>query len=297
MSSDCDDTGALAIAHQFANNGEAEILAVMVNDGDPYTPACVDAINTYYGRPGIPVGVGKNLPIATVSPYTRQVAQSFPNRLPNPIPDAVMLYRKILSEQPDHSVVIVSIGFLTNLKNLLLTNTDQYSPLNGVDLVNRKVSYAAVMGGKYPSSFTSPEFNFTNDAYATLVFNNTFPRPIMFTGFEIGVQILTGSGLYNPQKNPVALAYQLYVGAGNNRNSWDPSAVFCAVRGLAGVWKAATGGSVQITDAVANDSWVTSTIKNQLYLVQYSDPSIVASTLEQLITAPPLSTFSDVGIR
>ena len=29
--------------------------------------------------------------------------------------------------------------------------------------------------------------------------------------------------------------------------------------------------------------------------VQYSDPSIVASTLEQLITAPPRSTFSGFG--
>jgi hypothetical protein len=63
MSSDCDDTGALAIAHQFANNGETEIIAVMVNDGDPHTPACVDAINTYHGRPGIPVGVGKIFPL------------------------------------------------------------------------------------------------------------------------------------------------------------------------------------------------------------------------------------------
>ena len=78
----------------------------------------------------------------------------------------------------------------------------------------------------------------------------------MFDGFEIGVNILTGSGLYDPQKNPVALAYQLYVGAGNNRNSWDPSAVFAAVRGLAGVWKAQTGGSLTITDAKADDLWV-----------------------------------------
>jgi hypothetical protein len=298
MSGDCDDCGAMAIAHQFANDGEAEILGVMVNDGDPYTPACLDAINTYYGRPGIPIGVGKNLPIATTSLYAEAVAKSFPNRVinhPN-LPDAVELYRKLLSEQPDHTVVIASIGFLSNLKNLLNSGADKYSSLSGVELVRRKVSYATVVGGVYPASSTPPynfaEYNFTNDPYATLEFINTFPRPVMFTGFEIGAQILTGSGLFNPHKNPVCLAYQLYVGAGNNRNSWDPIGVFCAIRGLAGVWKATTNGSVRITDAKADDRWVSSPIKNQVYLVQYSDPSIVASTLEKLITAPPRSTFS-----
>jgi hypothetical protein len=302
MSGDCDDCGAMAIAHQFADDGEAKILGVMVNDGDPYTPACLDAINTYYGRPGIPIGVGKNLPMATTSPYAEAVAKSFPNRVinhPN-LPDAVELYRKLLSEQPDHTVVIASIGFLSNLKNLLNSGPDKYSSLSGVELVRRKVSYAAVMGGVYPASSTPQynfaEWNFTNDPYATLEFINNFPRPIMFTGFEIGAQIFTGSGLSNPQKNPVCMAYQLYVGAGNNRNSWDPTCVFCAIRGLAGVWKPATNGSVQITDAKADDRWVSTPIKNQVYLVQYSDPSIVASTLEQLITAPPHSMSSDFGM-
>jgi len=148
-----------------------------------------------------------------------------------------------------------------------------------------------VQRGLYPQSsvpaYNFAEYNFTNDPTSTLEVVNNSPRPLVFDGFEIGVNILTGSGLYDPQKNPVALAYQLYVGAGNNRNSWDASAVFAAVRGLAGVWKAQTGGSLTITDAKADDLWVSSPVKNQLYLVQYMDPSAVAATLEQLITAPP----------
>ena len=262
MSGDVDDCGMLAIAHQLTNNGEATILAAMVNDGDPWTPACLDAINTYYGRPNIPIGVGRNLPVTTTSPYAEAVAKSFPNRVikhPN-LPDAVALYRQILAAQPDHSVVIVSTGFLTNIGNLLKSGPDQYSSLTGVELVNQKVSYGAIMGGIYPQSsvpaYNFAEYNFTNDPTSTLEVVDNFPRPLVFDGFEIGVSILTGSGLYDPQKNPVALAYQLYVGAGNNRNSWDPSAVFAAVRGLAGVWKAQTGGSLTITDAKADDLWV-----------------------------------------
>ena len=145
----------------------------------------------------------------------------------------------------------VSTGFLTNISNLLKSGPDKYSSLNGVDLVNQKVSYAAIMGGVYPQSsvpaFNFAEFNYTNDPTATLEVVSNFPRPLVFDGFEIGVNILTGSTLVDPQTNPVALAYQLYVGAGNNRNSWDPSCVFTAVRGLAGVWKAQTGGSLTIT--------------------------------------------------
>jgi len=52
------------------------------------------------------------------------------------------------------------------------------------------------------------------------------------------------------------------------------------------VWKAQTGGSLTITDAKADDLWVSSPVKNQMYLVQYLDPSVIAATLEQLITAP-----------
>jgi len=86
---------------------------------------------------------------------------------------------------------------------------------------------------------------------------------------------------------PVCLAYQLYAGPGKNRETWDPSAVFAAVRGLAGVWKVQTGGSITITDAKADDAWVSSPVKNQLYLVQYAKPAVIAATIEQLITAPP----------
>lgn len=293
MSHAVDDCGALAVAHQLTNNGEATILATMVNDGNPWTPACLDAINTYYGRPNIPIGVGRNLPVTTTSPYTEAVAKSFPNRVikhPN-LPDAVELYRKVLAAQLDHSVVIVSIGFLTNISNLLRSGPDQYSSLTGVELVNQKVSYGAIMGGIYPQSSVPPynfaEPNFSHDPTSTREVIDNFPRPLVFDGFEIGVNILTGSGLFDPQKNPVALAYQLYVGAGNNDSSWDPSAVFTAVRGLAGVWKARTGGSLAITHAEADDLWKSSPVKNQLYLVQYWDPSVVAATIEELITAPP----------
>ena len=56
---DCDDTGALAILHQMAYTGEAEILAVMYPMPDEFGASAIDAVNTYYGKPNIPVGAYK----------------------------------------------------------------------------------------------------------------------------------------------------------------------------------------------------------------------------------------------
>ena len=62
MASDCDDAGALAVLNVLADRGEAKILAVVTNGKDlsNASAAAVDVINTYYGRPNIPIGTNKN---------------------------------------------------------------------------------------------------------------------------------------------------------------------------------------------------------------------------------------------
>ena len=57
MSSDHDDIGAIATLHALADLGECQILGMMVSSLNGSTPLCMDAINTYYGRPNIPIGV------------------------------------------------------------------------------------------------------------------------------------------------------------------------------------------------------------------------------------------------
>jgi hypothetical protein len=48
-------------------------------------------------------------------------------------------YRKALANAPNTSVNIASIGMPTNLADLLLTNGDKCSPMNGYDLIQAKV--------------------------------------------------------------------------------------------------------------------------------------------------------------
>src|ERR1700685_2274827 len=117
IASDVDDVGSVAVLHALANRGEAKILAMGVCVKNPWTPLCLDALNTYFQRPEIPLGVVKGPAFKERSAYARQIAQEYPHALKRAedAPDAAALYRQVLARQPDRSVVIVSIGFLTNL--------------------------------------------------------------------------------------------------------------------------------------------------------------------------------------
>ena len=75
---DCDDAGAMAVLHALADRGECEILAMMCSTKDPFSAPVIDVINTYYGRPDIPIGIPKREGVLRKSKYTRGVATEFP---------------------------------------------------------------------------------------------------------------------------------------------------------------------------------------------------------------------------
>src|SRR3954447_4901419 len=79
MMTDCDDAGAMAVLHALADNGECEILATVVSARDPWSVAAVDAINTYYGRPDLPIGTVKEGGVLEKSKFTRRIGEDFPN--------------------------------------------------------------------------------------------------------------------------------------------------------------------------------------------------------------------------
>jgi len=104
---DNDDVAAAAILHAFADAGQVEILAMGVVSLCPYSPACLDAINTYYGRGDIPIGVYKGSKLAMHgSSYAKVVADRCPNDigLSSPVPEVLGVYRQVLSKQPDGKV-------------------------------------------------------------------------------------------------------------------------------------------------------------------------------------------------
>jgi hypothetical protein len=59
MGNDTDDLMALCMIHTLQSRGAVDLLAVTITKDHPQAAAFVDAVNTFYGRPDIPVGVVK----------------------------------------------------------------------------------------------------------------------------------------------------------------------------------------------------------------------------------------------
>jgi len=141
MMGDVDDVGTVAVLHALADAGEVEILAMGLSGKNPWSPLCLDALNTYFRRPDVPIGVVRGPAFDKRSRYAEAIAKEFPHRLKSAddAPDAALLYREVLAEQAEGSVVMVSVGQVTNFRNLLGTGPDEHSDLAGAELVRRKV--------------------------------------------------------------------------------------------------------------------------------------------------------------
>jgi len=239
---DYDDVGAMAILHAFADKGEANILATISSNAFETTGPTISVLNTYFNRPDIPIGVTKKEEPnkECQQEWAEAIIKKYPHSLRSnaDVMDAVKLYRKILSSQPDHSVTIVTIGFFTNLAGLLESKGDAYSPLDGKTLVAKKVKQLVSMAASLNNGNSGYEFNVATDAAASKKVFEEWPTPVTLSGFEIGEKILTGISLIHNdaiQNSPVKDAFTIALVKDHNtigRNSWDETAVLVAVRGL-----------------------------------------------------------------
>lgn len=237
MGPDYDDVGAIAILHTLASKGECEILATIASDSHLSIAPTVDLFNRFFKKSDIPVGRATVNAPAIVPPnhWNDSLINRFDSKLQNKeYPSSLAVYRKTLAEQEDHSVTIVTVGFVSNLYELLQSKADQFSPLSGKELIKQKVEKLVAMAGAFPSG---AEFNVKEDTISSFGVFNEWPTPILFSGFEIGKEIHTGGSLAkkDPQHNPLAWAYQYnlatYTEKGEEqRPSWDQTAVLCAVR-------------------------------------------------------------------
>src|SRR5690554_1358681 len=67
IDSDVDDVGAVAMLHTLADHQVIEILGMIVTSDDKHAPSCTDALNHYFGRPDIPIGVEKGIKLSEFS--------------------------------------------------------------------------------------------------------------------------------------------------------------------------------------------------------------------------------------
>jgi len=270
---DYDDVGALAFLHSMADSGRAEILATVSSNKHEMVAPSIDVINTYFGRSGLEIGApkGHGASMGSGQHWADSIVSKYPHsvRSTSEVPDAVSVYRKILAGQPDKSVTIVTVGFLTNLSDLLKSGPDVISPLNGKELAASKVKLLVSMAGGFPGG---REFNIYIDSTASKHALDNWPGEVIFTGFEIGREIKTGLRLIDseisgsPVKDVFRISIPMSAEDRNGRMSWDETAVLIGVYGTEGFFDTKRGTIIVNTDG--SNNWKDDPQGKHRYVIQ-----------------------------
>ena len=247
MGSSTDDLFALMMLYRYMDMGRCKLLGVVVDRMGAANADAVDIMNNYYGYPDIPVGLERagikdpkvfipyhNVAYARSEDAVPLFKKSYAK--PEDYPEGYKLYRKLLSEQPDNSVTIASVGFVTSLSRLLQSGPDEYSELNGVELVRKKVKNLYTMGGVFGEA-VEPDYNFTQAIDFSLKFFELWPKEldIVFSPGEVGDPLFYPdatviSDIDWTDVHPIKWVYE-YLQCDTGQKMWDPLAVINAVEG------------------------------------------------------------------
>jgi inosine-uridine nucleoside N-ribohydrolase len=289
---DYDDVGAITLLHALADSGQAKILATVASTTYPRAARVLSVFNTYFGRPDLPIGVPKGEAVADADGqhWSDTLVARYPHTVKSndAAADAVEVYRKVLAGQPDGSVTIVTVGFLTNLSDLLKSGPDKYSKLPGTELVKNKVKHLVSMAGKFPSG---KEFNVFKDApSARYVFDN-WPTQVIFSGFEIGEKVITGLPLVQNrriQNSPAKDVFRISLPKAEEdklgRKSWDQTAVLVAIKGAAPYYDLKPGRIV--TEKDGSNTWDNNKTRHH-YLVEKMPVAQVTQLIDNLMMHQP----------
>ena len=284
---DVDDVGALAVLHALADNGEVDVLGMAISFGGNEGATSLDAVNTFYGRPDIAIANIDDERADSV-PYRVALAAEFPNDIePEEVEEPAALYRRILASQPDSSVTILTVGFLTNLRALLESEADQHSPLSGRELVEKKVALYVLMGGRFPMMVPG-DYNLGIEFEASHAVLRDWPTPILFSGGEIGEAVVTGGARLRDatdESHPVYRAYEIFNDFAG-RFSWDQTAVLAAVRGPAPLWDVVDEGAFEY-DPDGAYRWRTDIDEDHAYLIERAPVDAVEEAIDRLMAKPP----------
>lgn len=292
---DADDLGALCMLHGFIESQECELLGIMVWSQEASVVPAIDAVNRYYRHPNIPIGIRKGNWHSDSSAYNKAIADKLKHKLTNDnVPEVTELYRKILSESKDQSIVLVAVGPLINIQMLLESKGDKYSPLSGKDLLHKKVKEMVVMGGQYPEG--KSEWNFSGDMKGVTknVFSN-IEIPVVFSGYELGESIKTGE-VFNQikKKTPLYIGFKYFSGHAPwikaeykgkilDNSTFDQTTILYAVKGGVGnYWEKISNGRNE-PDEVGGNQWIEGPQSNHSYLKLIKTPEEMAGIVESLM--------------
>ena len=304
ITGDVDDVLALAMLHTLADRGECELVAVTVSKINPLTGRFVDAVNTFYGRPTVPIGVTHDAQVRE-SKYLSLIETVDGDRLRYPhdvrsndeLPDAVRLLRQQLVAADDHFIVIIQVGLASNLAALVVTGADDVSPWSGFDLVQRKVRLVSVMAGAFVATAdgkNAAEANVRNGIESMRTFADRWPEsvPVVWSEFEIGSRLpYPRESIRNDfgyrEHHIVREAYLLHSGPEHDRPTWDLTSVLYAVRPDHGYFGLSDSGLVTVSEKGITRWESGSNQRDRLLRPANDQQPRVLESLQQLVSQPP----------
>jgi len=245
--SSTDDLFALMMLHHYIDEGKVDLKGIVVDREGEKNAALVDVFNTYYGHPDIPVALERNgvknprcfIPYNGITDLKDAQGQPLFRRSFNAAqcPEGYKLYRRLLSQADDHSIVVVAIGFATTLSQLFESGADEYSDLNGVELFGQKVKSVYIQSGRFESGDSLSGYNMRAASKQSAVFYDKLPKNVDLIMSPSNVGDMMD---YLPQdvlvdlsytdQNPIKAVYTNYT-CDTGQRMWDTNCLVQAVLG------------------------------------------------------------------
>jgi hypothetical protein len=287
-----DDATAIGIANVLEQRGQVRILGIMSDIRNPLAVAAMDAIDTAYGHPDIPLGAVAHSDANTAPHgYTDELVSRLPHtvRSSNDVPGAVSLYRRLLAGQPDHSVTIVAIGAYTNLAGLLHSKADQHSPLDGRSLIREKVKRLVIEDGIFPNGGPAVTNQKLDPASARVVVEGTdWPTPIAWVDGFTGIQTRVGGSLCTTvsSNNPMRIVYEFLFRCGPpGDGDWDGPTMLYAIDGKQGLFTELGQGGAAYINAEGGLAWRRDPSRPHDLYVHVADQRALNERIDALIGA------------
>jgi inosine-uridine nucleoside N-ribohydrolase len=300
MGNDVDDALALAMLHALEDRGECRLLGITLTNANPKAAPYLRMVNRFYGRPAIPIGAAvRSIANGDKDGFLSAALQGAPPALlavdgpaQKATEPAVRLLRRLLAGSPE-PVVIIQVGFSTNLAALLDSPADEVSPLTGLELVRRKVSLVSAMAGNFVEP--TPEYNVKLDIPAAQKLAEASPAPIVFSGFEIGRALKYPAASIEKDYryaawHPIEASYRAYNKMPYDRPTWDLTSVLYAVRPTHGYFTLSDNGHVSVDAATGRTTFtpmVAGSGKHRYLRLDSAGQARVLEALTLLSSQPP----------
>jgi len=222
---DVDDAVAMRIYARASKKGLINILGIGINALCDDSVASLDGFLRTEGIDSVPIGADGEVAVRRETYQKRLSGLAGKYRSNSDAEDGAGLYRRLIAKAKG-KVEIAEIGFLQIVEKLLKSEPDDISPLSGRELVREKVERMWFMAGRWESG---REFNFADNAparRAAAYITANCPVPIVYLGWEVGAEVISGSRL--PEDDVLHLALSDY-GHGEGRSSWDPMLAMLAI--------------------------------------------------------------------